>query len=176
MSNSRLLAWELAGFIVIVALGIPLHSCFAWSGYRHSIAWLAPVNESTWEHFKLCFWPGVVFSLVEYHLIGKKAGSFWKAKAIGQVAMPLTITVVFYGYTAILGRHEVVADILVFVLGVAAGQYFSYRTLSAGAQAGLWWAAVILLMALVFVWFTYDPPHSFLHKDPITSGYGITHT
>ncbi len=87
--------------------------------------------------------------------------------------MPITIAVVFYGYTTILGRHELVADILVFILGVAVGQYFSYRTLNSGRQASPWWAAVVFLLAFGFVCFTYAPPHMFLFKDPMTFEYGI---
>jgi len=172
MSRSQLLTWEVAGSVFIVALGIPLHSVFAWAGQSHFIAWLAPVNESTWEHFKLCYWPAALFALLQRPFV-ETNGSFWKAKTIAQITMPVSITVIFYGYTAILGRHELAADIVVFVLSVAIGQYVSYRTLISGTPAGKWWVGVFLLTALSFVWFAYSPPHFFLFKDPITSDYGI---
>ncbi len=79
MSHTRLLLWELVGFALIVALGIPLHWVFSWAGENLLIAWLAPVNESTWEHFKLCFWPSFLFAMFEYHLVEAETGTFWKA-------------------------------------------------------------------------------------------------
>lgn len=176
MSQSRLLIWEVMGFVFIVMLGIPLHSCFEWSGHSRFIGWLAPVNESTWEHFKLCFWPGVLLSLIECCVIGWKSNSFWKAKTFGLLSMPVTIIVLFYGYTALLGYHTLAADILVFVLSVAVGQSISYLTLKSATSTGRWWAAVIVFMAFAFCWFTYDPPRMFLFKDPVTSKYGIPQT
>lgn len=176
MPESRLLKWEVTGFVFIVVLGIPLHSCFAWSGHSRLIGWIAPVNESTWEHFKLCFWPGVLFSLIESSVLAERTNAFWKAKAFGLLSMPVTIIVFFYGYTAVMGAHMLVADILVFVFAVAVGQGTSYWVLKSATSASPWWAIMIILAALAFVGFTYFPPHMFLFRDPVTSAYGITQT
>jgi len=174
MSDVRIFAWELAGFAFIVILGIPLHSGFAWCGHYPGIAWLTPVNESTWEHFKLCFWPGLVFALVEMKAFGATADSFWRAKALGLLSMPVAIILFFYGYTAFLGHHVLAADILIFIAAVAIGQAISYRFLKSAASRSRWWSTVVTALALAFVWFTYDPPRLFLFKDPITGEYGIS--
>ena len=86
-----MIAWQVTGFVFIVMIGIPLHSGFAWFGQAPAIAWLTPVNESTWEHLKLAFWPAVVYGTVEYVVFGKDVAGFGLAKSVGILAMPLGI-------------------------------------------------------------------------------------
>lgn len=175
MSHSRLLGWEVTGFVFIAMLGIPLHFCFEWSGHSRLIGLFSPVNESTWEHFKLCLWPGVLFALIEFRAIRRQTNSYWKAKALGLLSMPVALVVLFYSYTALLGYHVLLVDILVFFLAVAIGQIISYWILKSTTSASRWWAAVIIVTALALVVFTYNPPHLFLFRDPVTSRYGVMH-
>ena len=53
------------GFAVTALGGTLLHFLYDWT---HS-AWVAPfsgVNESTWEHMKLLFWPMFLYAIVQY--------------------------------------------------------------------------------------------------------------
>jgi hypothetical protein len=170
------LRWELAGIISIILAGSALHFAFEWANYWRPAALIAAANESTWEHLKLGFWPGLVFALVEYPFISKSVNNFWVAKALGLLAMPTVIVALFYGYTALAGRNYLLADIMIFFLAVTVGQFVSYRVLVAGEMRpavqryGLVGLAV---MAVVFSLLTYYPPRFFLFEDPRTSEYGI---
>ena len=73
-----------------------------------------PVNESVWEHTKLCFWPALIWALVEYPFIGKRTAGFWAAKAAGLLTMVGLMAVLFYGYLAVLGRSVLWANLLDF--------------------------------------------------------------
>ena len=55
--RKRLLFWELAGFLWTVAAGTLLHFVYDWSGGNQIAAAFSGVNESTWEHMKLLFFP-----------------------------------------------------------------------------------------------------------------------
>jgi len=176
MNRKNIFRWEAGGAAFIIAAGSALHFVFEWSGEWRPVAWLAAVNESTWEHFKLGFWPALLFALIEYPVLKGKAENFWAGKATCLWAMPVIIGTVFYGYKAALGRHFLWADILLFVLAAVIGQYLSFRILTARplsptrkkiALAGL----IILLSA--FALLTYFPPRLFLFMDPRTGGFGI---
>ena len=65
--------WQLFGFAVTALGGTMLHFLYDW---LFEAVWIAPfsgINESTWEHMKLLFWPTVLFAAVqsfffsEYH-------------------------------------------------------------------------------------------------------------
>jgi len=175
-STELALNWELAGVVVIFFAGTALHFVFEWSGYWRPIAWLAAVNESTWEHFKLAFWPGVTWAFVEFFAIGNAVHNFWIGKCLGLLCMPLIIAAIFYSYTTALGRHYLWVDIFSFLLAIIIGQLISFEFISAAKlSAHAQWLGVIGIgvMMLVFVLFTYIPPHIFLFEHVPTHEYGI---
>ena len=172
----KILSWELAGILVIGLAGSALHFVFEWAGHARPVALVAAVNESTWEHLKLAFWPGLVYALLEYPFLRNRTGNFWLAKSLGLWVMPLTIVALLCGYLVVLGEDFLLADILVFVLAVAAGQFASYRVLVAPtARPSARRFAVVSLLVLVaaFSLLTYYPPRFFLFEDPISGQYGI---
>lgn len=174
--KNRIRNWELLGIVFIFLAGPPWHHLFEWLGYWRPVAWLAPVNESFWEHLKLAFWPGILWALAGYWVIGKKVQHYWLGKALGLLCMPLVIAAIFYGYTAILGTHQLWIDILAFLLAVAIGQFVSARFLmTAAGERRLQWlgAGLVAGMMLAFVVFTYAPPHLSIFEDPEAHAYGI---
>lgn len=44
-------------FIFISILGVLLHFTYEWSGDNPAVGLFSAVNESTWEHLKLIFFP-----------------------------------------------------------------------------------------------------------------------
>ena len=57
--------WQLFGFGVTALGGTLLHFLYDWLG---GALWVTPfsgVNESTWEHMKLLFWPMLLFAVVQ---------------------------------------------------------------------------------------------------------------
>jgi Family of unknown function (DUF6512) len=93
-----IMRWELCGFLFILAAGFPWHFMFQWTGGWRPAALLFPVNESVWEHMKLCFWPGLIWALIEYPFIGEGTLNFWAAKAASLLAMCTVMAALFYAY------------------------------------------------------------------------------
>ena len=173
---NELFCWELSGFIFVIVAGTILHFVYHWTGQNRIAGLFSPVNESTWEHLKLLFMPMLLYSIVEYFAIGKYFSNFIAAKVLGIVFGLLVIVAVFYTYTGIVGRHFLWADILTFVLGVAAAYAYGWRTIHQ-ADAGMIPQFAALLIALVlaacFAIFTFYPPHIPLFLDPVFQGYGV---
>jgi hypothetical protein len=174
--KKSILLWELAGIVFIVVLGTILHFAFEWSGRWIPIAPIAAVNESVWEHLKLGFWPALAYAALEYSRFGKSANNFFLAKTLGIYLIPITIVVLFYSYTAILGHDLFEADIAIFVVAVIVGQLVSYKLLISSPLSGRLnrFAPIALaVLGILFVLFTFYPPQLSLFKDSVTGGYGI---
>ena len=56
--------WGLGGFTFTSVMGTLLHFLYELSGGRLWAAVISGVNESTWEHMKLLFWPLFLFALI----------------------------------------------------------------------------------------------------------------
>lgn len=173
--EKSILKWELIGIAFIVLAGGALHFVFELSGEWHPLAVIAAVNESTWEHLKLGFWPALIYFFVECFFIKKSSRNFFFAKAIGILLIPVSITILFYAYTAFM-EDMLAIDLTIFVLAVVIGQLTSYRLLKLRPLPE--WTngvgiAVIVLMTAAFSTLTYHAPESPVFQDPEGGGYGI---
>ena len=118
-------SWEIIGILIIIGFGTTLHFWFEWTDYWRPMALIAAVNESTWEHFKMAFWPALIYALIEYPFIKDDCNNFALAKFAGLFTMPIITMILFYGYTALTGTHMLWVDVVVFILSVIGGQIIS---------------------------------------------------
>jgi hypothetical protein len=170
------LRWEIAGFFFIVGLGTALHFVFDWSRGFLLLAPFAAVNESIWEHLKLAFWPALVWALCENGPLHGRISNFRLAKTAGIALMPLAITALFYAYSTVLGRNVFALAIATFVIAVAAGQYVSCRIMTADEMnpyLNRIAPGLIILLAVLFIVFTFLPPEVGLFRDSATGAFGI---
>ena len=72
--NRKINLWQLSGFAVTAIVGTLLHFLYEWLGEAWWIAPFSGVNESTWEHMKLLFWPMAIFALVQSLIFDGKRG------------------------------------------------------------------------------------------------------
>ena len=56
-SKNKLLKFQIFSVIFIWLLGTILHFTYEWSNKNTIVAAFSAVNESTWEHLKLLFFP-----------------------------------------------------------------------------------------------------------------------
>jgi hypothetical protein len=170
------LKWELWGIVFVILLGALWHFIFQLTGGCKIIGAIAPVNESVWEHFKLGFWPMCIFAAIEYNFIGKRTGNFLIAKAAAHYIIPLIVALVFYTYTAITGHEILAIDITTFAIAVTVAQLTSYRimTLDELPQFTNYIASFfIILLAVIFVIFTFNPPDLPIFFDSESGIYGL---
>ena len=166
--------WQLFGFAVTSLLGTLLHFSYEW---LNEASWIAPfsgVNESTWEHMKLLFWPMLFYALFE-RLFFRSHENFWCIKLRGTLLGLVLIPVLFYTYNGAIGKSPDWLNI---------GIYFAAAALAFLAETRLFrkaaltlrrpWvaAAALALIGALFVIFTFVPPKIPLFRDPLTGGYG----
>jgi hypothetical protein len=170
------LKYELIGIAVISILGSALHFAFELSGKWPPVGAIAAVNESIFEHLKLTFWPALLYAATTYRLLRKGTSNFLIAKTAAVYVMPVTIIVLFYGYTTLTGIESVIIDILIFIVAVAVGQLTSCRILiMERLPQWLKWLslALMVILAAIYGLFTFYPPHVPFFMDSVTGTYGI---
>ncbi len=171
--------WQLVGFAVTSLGGTLLHFLYEWLG---EAVWIAPfsgVNESTWEHMKLLFWPMFIFALVQ-SLFFRDRKDFWSIKLRGILAGLVLIPVLFYTYNGVIGHSPDWINIAIFFVSAAAAYLYEMklfgRTDGEGADGRGRLSphlAVLCLIGMLFIVFTFKTPEIGIFKDPIGGTYGI---
>jgi len=174
--SRTLVAMEIVGTLFIIFLGSALHFTFDFSGGNSAVALVSATNESVWEHLKLAFWPSLFWMLITIAPFRSKVNNFFAAKAAGATFMIISIPVVFYSYTASTGKSIFAVDISTFVIAVIIGQTISNRLFKSKCFPA--WIekisiAIMLLLAVAFLFFTFYPPHLGIFQDPVSRNYGI---
>jgi hypothetical protein len=178
MVNTGSFLWQIISSVIAFVFGALFHFVFEISGGWKPVAIIGAVNESTWEHLKIAFWPMFFLFLFELAGKGKKPANFLLAKAAGLYLTPALIVLLFYSYKMLFHTHNLAYDITIFFCAILAGNILSWKLLSVSplsAAKGTRLVAVIFLTVIVlsFSFFTYFPPRVFLFRDPKTGGFGI---
>lgn len=174
--KNTILKLELWGILFIILFGSLLHFTFEWSNRNFLVGVFSAVNESTWEHLKLAVIPAIIWMLIEMRVLKNKPDNFIFTKVKGIYLMPVSIIILFYSYKAIFGRNYLALDILIFVIAVILGQFFSYKLMFSRKVPKVYKRIAIVFLFLLlgsFVIFTFYPPRNFLFLDPIDLKYGI---
>lgn len=154
--------WQMIGFIFTGVIGTLLHFLYGWSGQNPVVGAFSAVNESIWEHMKLLFVPMLIFSLIEYHRIGKEYSNFWCVKLIGILFGLTVIPALYYTYTGALGIEASWFNIAIFFLAAAWVYWLETKLLQWGNPKCTQPAAAfgtLLLLGILFVMLTYNPPN-----------------
>lgn len=175
MKNKKsILKFQIFSTIFTMILGTLLHFTFEWSNHNSFVALFSAVNESTWEHLKLLFYPMLLTTIIGYFYIGKNIPNFICAKLIG-ILTAISFTIIFfYTYTGILGNNFAFIDISIFFVAVLLGEYVTYKLLLSDFSCNKKISILILALLLIFFTvFTYIPPKIGLFKDPVKNSFGI---
>ncbi len=167
--------WQLVGFVAVSALGTLLHYLYDWTNSTFA-ALFSAVNESTWEHMKLTFFPMVLFAVVQSFFIGKEYENFRCIKLKGTVLGLLMIPTVFYTLRGIFGTTADWVNIAIFFISVAAAYIYETRQFKKGSMPCKYSKSSIVgfcLIALAFWIFTFVPPEIPLFQDPMDGSYGL---
>lgn len=175
MKKRSIGVWQLLGFGVTSLCGTLLHFLYEWLG---DAVWIAPfsgVNESTWEHMKLLFWPMFLYAVFQSFFF-RDRGDFWCVKLRGIVLGLLLIPVLFYTYNGAVGKSPDWLNIAIFFISDAVVYIYETRKFNASdafCKSPKRALALLFLIAVLFVVFTFKTPEIGIFRDPITGTYGI---
>ena len=172
--GKRIFLWQAAGFAFVSLAGSLLHFLYDWTGECILIAPFSGVNESTWEHMKLLYWPFSLFAVIQRRWF-RAYPQFWCIQLESAIAGLLAIPLLFYTCNGIFGKTPDWVNITLFYLSTGTAFYLAGWRFRQGAKScrhphlAL---ALLLLLGLLFGIFTFLPPRIPLFQDPITGGFG----
>ena len=167
--------WELFGFSITALGGTVLHFLYDW---LDEAVWIAPfsgVNESTWEHMKLLFWPMFIYAIIQSFLF-KDYKRFWCVKLRGSMLGLLLIPVIFYTFNGAIGKSPDWINIAIFFISAAAVFIYETRALNKeiySCNHPKLALGMLCILALLFVIFTFKTPEIGIFKDPLNGAFGI---
>ena len=144
----RLKYYILGGILFVLVFGTLSHFVYEWSGNNTFLGLFFPVNESTWEHMKLVFFPMLVYGIFMKQRLQQEYPCILSALPAGILTGSLLIPVIFYTYSGIIGQNFLPADIAVFIISVLLAFLVIYKlTLSCSSffVSGILWTVVFLL-------------------------------
>lgn len=156
------------GALFVLIAGSLSHFLYDWTGQNTVVGLFAPVNESIWEHMKLLFFPMLLYSLIILFLYGRKTPCLASSLCFGIIVGTLLIPVLFYAYTAVLGKNIFLLDIGTFILSVLTAFLLSCRfTLSCRLKPYTFPLCLLVgIFFLCFLRFTYHPPALKIFESP----------
>lgn len=167
--------WQLVGFAVTALGGTLLHFLYDWLG---KVAWIAPfsgVNESTWEHMKLLFWPMFIYAVIQSFFL-HDIENFWCIKLRGILLGLGLIPVIFYTYNGVIGKSPDWINIAIFFIAAAIAYVYETREFNkepVSSQNCKWALYALIALGVLFVVFTFAAPQIEIFKDPLSGAYCI---
>ena len=163
--------WQIVAVLFTLILGTLLHFTYEWSGNNQIVGTFSAINESTWEHLKLLFFPMLIFAIFEGINIYKETNNYIEAKTIGIIFGMLFITVFFFTYTGIIGTNFAVLDIGSFFVGVILSEVIAYKIMQMKSfstnKTKRISIILIIIITLCFIIFTFNPPNINYFRDPV---------
>ena len=167
--------WQLCGFISTSIGGTLLHFLYDLLGEAIWIAPFSGVNESTWEHMKLLFWPMLIFAAVQNTFLSDH-NAFWCIKLRGILLGLVMIPIIFYTLNGAFGKTPDWLNITIFFISAAIAYLYETHLFNSDLIVCKYPRLAIPALgsiALMFVIFTFMTPEIPLFEDPLTGNYGI---
>lgn len=173
IKENKILKFEIITSIIASIIGTLLHFTYEWIPSK-IVAPVSAVNESTWEHLKLLFFPFLLIALISYVFLHKEYPNYICTKTKSIFFSLLFQTMFFYTYTGIIGKSIDIINIASFFLTIIISEIYFFHKLKENKSCNNTLALISLfIMTIAFILFTFTPPKIGIFKDPITSTYGI---
>ena len=167
--------WQFFGFAFTSFCGTLLHFLYSWLDESVFVAPFSAVNESTWEHMKLLFWPMLIFALIQRPFFHERK-DFFCIKATGIFLGILLIPILFYTYNGVFGKSPDWINIAIFFISAAVVYIYEavkLKKAEAYCKNPSFSIFLLVLLAVLFTVFTFATPKFEIFKDPISNSYGI---
>lgn len=153
--NTSLRKSQLFSYVIACILGVLFHFVYEWSGENFLLGLFVPVNESTWEHLKLIFFPILILSLIEYFCFNIKHPDFicikFRSALIGMIAT----VILFYTYSGIWGKTIDFINIAIYFIAMAVSYVYSFNRLKKESTDDLSSQRCFLGFCIVILLFVY---------------------
>ena len=166
---NKLKRYTIIGIIFVLIIGSISHFIYEWSGNNTLVGFLFPINESVWEHMKLVFFPMLLYSFYMIYKLEPDYPCITSTAMFGVLLGTFLIPILFYTYSGILGYTTRFFDIGTFVVSVLLSFWVIYKLTQSCKLASYeaLFKTLVLVMAILFFLFTYQPPDIGIFAKPV---------
>lgn len=167
-TQNLLAKYAAAGTIAVSILGTLSHFLYDWTGRIPAVGLFTAVNESTWEHMKLLFFPMLLYYIFVWFKLRSRIPGALPALLIATLIGTCLIPVLFYTYTGILGFMVTAANLAIYYVSVITAFVVFYLLSSRCRleEVSIILYFIIALFICMFFLFTYAPPELGIFTDP----------
>lgn len=165
--KKSILLWQFGALTFVAVLGTILHFLYDWTGLAF-LKLFSAVNESTFEHMKILFYPMLIFAFIQYFSF-KDYNSYWQIKTIGIIIGILLIPILFYTLNGVFGKTPDWVNICIFFASAGIAYFVEGVLLKNNVQIGVnkyIFISLLVLITVGFVAFTFNPPKLPIFVDP----------
>lgn len=176
MELKKIKILSVVGFFVISIIGTILHFTYELSNGNLIVATFSAVNESVWEHLKIAVMPVFIWTIVELFLLKYRPDNLWIALLSKIITNMVLIVVLFYASLLITKAHNTVISILIFYFSILIGQIIGIKVINmkkVNVNIEEISKYVVIIIFLLFIFFTFLPPKASIFKDEVTQTYGV---
>ncbi len=167
--------WQVIGFLFTAIGGTLLHFIYDWSNESVFIAPFSGINESTWEHMKLLYWPLFIYALYERRYF-KERKNYWCIKLWGILSGLISIPVLFYTLNGAFGKTPDWINITIFFISAATAFILETHSFKQDSYRCRWERVAFIAICFIgalFIIFTFFTPKIPLFQDPINGTFGV---
>lgn len=161
-------------YIAISIIGVLLHfthQIFKKGAFLH---YISAINESTWEHTKLAFYPVLMALLIHSYIPVLQHQYFWSMSAIVLIFSIILIPALYIPIRKILKKEITFVSISLYFITILICMIIEYYLIKFGWPKinNIWGLIGIFIMLLLYLIFTFKTPRRNLFLDPIHKKYG----
>lgn len=163
------------GMVLISIVGTILHFTYELSKHNKFVAIFSAVNESTWEHIKICITPTFLWSLYDGYVNGINS-NYLIGKSMCLLTIIILIPFLFYIYTAFTKRSILFVDVICFYITVICSNLVFNYFINIDALPFIYTYLCCILLFIeigAYMFLTFNPLKNIIFEDPISHKYGL---
>ena len=167
---------KIISILNIFILSFPAHFLYEFFP-SPLISILFPVNESIFEHMKIIFTSTIISGIIDYLILklnNIKFNNFLFQLIFTSVISIFIFLIMYLPIHFLLGEYLIITIALLFITYIISG-IISYYILTFKPLPFLNIISIplIIIIYLIFSYFTYNPPQNYFFYDTTTNSYGI---
>lgn len=144
--------------LIEFVLGSILH--FAYDVFPYSlVAFIAPVNESIFEHLKLVLYPMLLIDIVLWYRYYHQDIRILTPMLIGFIVGIMSVVLIYYFYHCGLGVDSLIVDIVLLLIAILLGNMMMIVSDKHHLMIDMkLWIVLVLAIIILFSIWTFYPP------------------
>lgn len=163
--NDKMTAPEraiLIGIPILFLVGTLFHFIYDLTGNLRLIGYIAPINESVFEHLKLAVFPFIAFYVLYYLFAPKQrkpdVHRWFFSGMLALLSVTVIVPLLFYFFTGAFGIESLVFDIVIFLIGIVIAQLLALHTYRHTRPFNAIFSLILMFgLLILFAYLTYHP-------------------